>query len=235
MTEDFELRSSPDTFLALRCGGCGSVFLSLVPSGDSDGRYVVPPGSLHRTPPWRIVPGGARVLDLGPGVDPDQLQRLSKQHAPYDLARLDLTLEYAPDPVATLQAVHAALRPGGHAIVLLNNLRSPAFAWFGGRHWGGYDTPRQRRVITLDGLARLARAADLELAEVAGVADPGPWMRSLHRWGTDWGAPAWLCRRFSPNALVAPVLFRAVEVALRRSGRAAFLLATLRRPEAPAP
>jgi hypothetical protein len=119
-------------------------------------------------------------------------------------------------------------------VALLNNLASPAFSWFGGRHWGGYDAPRQRRVLSRDGLARLADGAGFELAGVAGVAAAGPWVRSLHRWLTDWNAPAWLARRFSAQARVAPALLHLLDVALRASGRSTFMAATFRRPESAA-
>jgi len=41
--EDFEYRTSPDTFLAVRCRGCGLVYLSLRPSAEDLPR-IYPPG-----------------------------------------------------------------------------------------------------------------------------------------------------------------------------------------------
>lgn len=232
MLEDFEFRTSSDTFLALRCQTCGTVFLSLVPTdGALDQIY---PAAYFTSRPSRwhhTAARGTRVLDLGPSVGADRMGRLAHHDAPYDLVRLDLTLECSPDALATLQTVRAALRPGGRAVLLLNNLRSPAFAWFGGRHWGGYDTPRQRRVFTREGLVRLARAAELEVAEVTGLAAGEPWVRSFHRWLTDWNAPAWLAAGFSSRASVSRALFNLVDAMLRPLHRSAFLIATLRRPE----
>jgi hypothetical protein len=232
MVEDFEFRTSPDTFLALRCQTCGTVFLSLVPA-DAAADQIYPAAYFASRPSrWHHTAArGTRVLDLGPSVGADQVGRRAHDDAPYDLVRLDLTLECSPDALATLQAVRAALRPGGRAMLLLNNLRSPAFAWFGGRHWGGYDTPRQRRVFTRDGLVRLARAAELELAEMTGLAAGEPWVRSFHRWLTDWNAPAWLAARFSNRPSVSRALFNLVDAMLRPLNRSAFLIATLRRPD----
>lgn len=231
MTEDFELRTSPHTFLALRCGMCGSVFLGLAPTEAALDRIFPTAALARRAPAWGGGPGADRVLELGPWVNAEQLRRLPQDGIPYDLARLELTLECTADPLATLEAVRGAIRPGGYAVALLNNLGSPAFSWFGGRHWGGYDAPRQRRVLSQDGLARLADGAGFELVGVAGVAAAGPWVRSLHRWLTDWNAPAWLARRFSAQARTAPALFHLLDVALRASGRSTFLAATLRRRE----
>lgn len=230
MIEDFELRTSPHTFMALRCGMCGSVFLGLAPDHAALDRIFPTAALARRAPAWEGGPGAARVLELGPWVNAEQLRRLP-DGVPYDLARLDLTLECTVEPLATLEAVRGALRPGGYAVALLNNLRSPAFGWFGGRHWGGYDAPRQRRVLSQDGLARLAQAAGFELAGVTGVAAAGPWVRSLHRWCTDWGAPAWVARRFADQARVAPALFHLVDTILRPSGRSSYVAATLRRRE----
>jgi hypothetical protein len=209
------------------------MFLALAPSEAALDRIFPTAALARRAPAWDgASAGGVRVLDLGPWVSAEQLRGLPPDGIPYDLARLDLTLECTADPVTTLEAIRAALRPGGYAMALLNNLRSPAFRWFGGRHWGGYDAPRQRRVLSQDGLARLAKAAGFELAGVTGVAAAGPWVRSLHRWCTDWGAPAWLARRFSAQALVTPALFHVIDAVFRPWGRSTFVVATLRRPEA---
>jgi hypothetical protein len=232
MTEDFELQTSPQTFLVLRCGMCGSLFLALAPSEAVLDRIFPRAALIRSAPGWDGRPAGAaRVLELGPWVSAEQLRRLPQADGTYDIARLDLTLECTADPLATLEAVRAALRPGGRAMVLLNNLGSPAFAWFGGRHWGGYDPPRQRRVLSRDGLRRLVDAAGFVLADITPIASAGPWIRSLGRWCSDWGAPAWVARRFSPQASVAPRLFRLLDLALRPSGSSTLLVATLRRPE----
>ena len=234
MTEDFELRTSPDSFLALRCGSCGTVFLGLVPAPEALGRIFPPSYRAQPAPPWPHPPAGSQVLDLGPWVAPEQLRRLGLE-GQYDLARLDFTLECAADPVGLLQSVRAALRPGGLTVARLNNLTSPAFALFGGRHWGGYDTPRQQRVLSREGLARLAEAAGMQLHGFTTLAAGEVWVRSMHRWCSDWGAPDWLTGRFSDRARVSRGLFRMLDHLFRPSGRAALALATLRRPDIEAP
>jgi hypothetical protein len=233
MTEDFELRTSPDSFLALRCGGCGTVFLSSVPTPDALGRIFPPGFRANPSPPWPSPPAGSRVLDLGPWVAPEQLRRLALE-GQYDLARLDFTLECAADPVGLLRTVRAALRPGGRALARLNNLTSPTFALFGGRHWGGYDTPRQQRVFSPEALARLALATGMELQALTTVPSGEVWVRSIHRWCSDWCAPAWLARRFAPRSRVSRGVFRLVDHLFLRSGRSTLALATLRRLDAEA-
>jgi SAM-dependent methyltransferase len=160
-----------------------------------------------------------------------RIEEVARQAAPCDVMRLDLTLEHAPDPAALLRAVRSALRPGGTVVLTLNNLRSPGFHLFKGRHWGGYDPPRQRRLYTAEGLSRLAAAAGLELTGLASAASGQTWVRSLRRLCQDWEAPSRLTRGFSARARVFPALFGVLDGFLRILGRGGLLVVTLRRPE----
>ena len=228
MTEDFEFRTSAETFLALRCLACGSVYLSQTPTDAASAR-IYPPGYVARHPSgWGLAPArGAQALDLGSSASPEQLERLRRAGSIYDLIRLDLTLEHAPDVLELVQTVRTALRSGGQVVALLNNLRSPAFRWFGGRHWGGYDTPRQRRVLSAEGMARLAHAANLEVVRTTTISAGEPWVRSFRRLCLDWGAPGWLAARFEDGSVLARG-FALLDVALRPLGRSAFVAVTLR-------
>jgi hypothetical protein len=232
VTEDFDFHTSPDTFLALQCAGCGSVYLSLVPGEESaaqiyPARYS-PPRAARRRP---TAEAGARAFEPGLPVPSGCLQDAAREREQYDRATLALTLEHAPDPGEVLAAVHAMLRPGARATVVLHNLGSPAFALFKGRHWGGYDVPRQRRILSADGLRRLAARAGLEVVGLSTVAAADPWTRSLRRLCQDWDGPAWLANRFGDGALASTAFFGALDSLLRRLGRGALLVATLRRPE----
>jgi SAM-dependent methyltransferase len=233
MTEDFEFRTSAETFLALRCQACGSIYLSQTPTDAASARicppkYVARHGFRWARPPARAT----QVLDLSSSAAPEETDRLRRAGAIYDLIRLDLTLEYAPDILELLRSVRTAVRPGGQVVALLNNLRSPAFAWFGGRHWGGYDTPRQRRVLSAEGIARLAHAANLEVVRTTTVSAGEPWVRSFRRLCLDWGAPGWLTARFEDRSVLWRG-FALLDMALRPLGRAAFVVVTLRAPEPP--
>jgi SAM-dependent methyltransferase len=86
--EDFEYRSSPDSFLAMRCRQCGLIYLKLRPATAelpriyppdyhafdfSSERYGLPHRvrrrlEARRLLPWcRTLPSGARILDVGCG------------------------------------------------------------------------------------------------------------------------------------------------------------------------
>jgi hypothetical protein len=231
ITEDFDLRTSSDTFLALQCLGCGSVFLSLVPGDDSAARVYPAEYRLIQAPRLIGAPEpGTSVLSLGVRVPAGRFGAPGSEGT-YDYAVLNLTLEHVAEPTAVLAAVRDALRPGARAVVILHNLGSPAFRFFKGRHWGGYDAPRQRRVLSVQGLKRLADGAGLEMESLSTVAASGPWDRSMRRWCQDWRAPVWLADRFGDRAVLSPALFTALDAVLRLRGRAALMVATLRRPE----
>jgi SAM-dependent methyltransferase len=164
-----------------------------------------------------VHPGNLEHLDLGRGC--------------YDLVLLIGTVEHALDPVATLSSVGLLLRPTGRAVIVAQNLASPSFTLFGGRHWGGYDVPRQRRLFTVEGLRRLAGSAGLELASLSTLSSTAPWLRSMHRLLEDWGSPAWLVNCFGERSWLAAAAFAVWETLDRVRGGGTVVVAVLRRPE----
>ena len=108
--EDFEYRSSPDQFLALRCRDCGLVYLKLRPATSEYDRIHAPvyrdlnsaretsglPDLVRRRVEarrvvrWcRSLPAGARILDIGRG-DTLRLDALRKSGSPdWELERMD--------------------------------------------------------------------------------------------------------------------------------------------------
>jgi SAM-dependent methyltransferase len=289
VAEDFDYRTSLDSFLALRCTGCGSVYASPAPAEHELPRIYPTPyfaasqpqdarglrrslgrrREARRLAQWCQGLGpGARILDVGcggglhlrllqelgaqlwrlEGVEPSEaavqigrtaglevhrgkMEDLDLDRRSYDLALLIGTLEHVFDPLRTLTSVRSLLQPGGRAVIVVNNLASPSFPLFGGRHWGGYDLPRQRRLFTADGLRRLARSTGLEVASLSTLSSADTWMRSANRLLQDWGAPAWLVDRFGISSLVTATAFGALEAVLQLRGRGALLVAILRCPE----
>jgi SAM-dependent methyltransferase len=288
VAEDFDYRTSPDSFLTLRCNGCGSVYLNPAPAEQERERIYSPdytaatarpaglPRRLHLRRITRDVAQrcsalgpGARILAVGYGsglhlqvldalagngrqleavgptpaaalpvvhgpeceIHPGELEDLEPAPGAYDLALLPHTLEYVSDPSSTLAALSRLLRPGGRAVVVVNNLASPSFRWFRGRHWGGYDLPRQRRLFTAEALRLLAQQSRLDLTSLSTLASGGTWVRSMRRLLQDWAAPAWLARRFGENSLLAALSFGVVEALCQRGGKGALMVAVLQRPE----
>jgi SAM-dependent methyltransferase len=252
VTEDFQNPPSLDALLALRCVGCGCVYLSpglrfadrgrMLPQDDALGRtnavsHGVATRSRRRRAALRLAgPGGAldsdRVVDVRARGDLPMAE-VTQPGRQYDCVILNESLEYMSDPRAQLERIRGALRPGGRAVVVLPNLASPSFALFGGRHWAGYDFPRQRAVYPLGALRRLAGQAGLTIDRVATSPDPACWLESVRRVLADWGAPSWLANRFQPHSAVAAAAFLAVERLLHWRGRGALLIVSLRDAASP--
>lgn len=141
---------------------------------------------------------GARVtgLDLAPltieaaelhaleaGLDIRYLRQSAETHAmhaaqAYDVVVCMEMLEHVPEPQSVLQALHALARPGGHVFVstLNRNLKSYLLAVVGAEYILNLlprGTHAYERFIKPAELARWARAAGLDVQDVAGLAyDP---------------------------------------------------------------
>ncbi len=244
VSRDFRQGSDRDAFLALRCGECGTVYLNPAPaamewdrlhSAGLEGRVRRRTIAL-RLARWGRSLDGAAVLDVrSPGESPLARRAQSGLDAPeadptYALIVLNDTLEYCIDPVAELQAVRERLRPGGRVVLALNNLDSPSFRLFAGRHWGGYDFPRQRALYSSRALRLLAARAGLEVVSLSTEPGSASWVESIYRLLGDWQAPGWLASRFSGSSVAAPALFGVVERLLQWRGRASVVVVALGRP-----
>jgi SAM-dependent methyltransferase len=161
-------------------------------------------------------------------AQPDR--RAPAETSAYALIMLYDTLEYCADPMAELAEVREYLRPGGRVILALHNLDSPGFTLFAGRHWGGYDFPRQRALYPPRALRLMAGRAGLEVESLSSAPNAACWVDSLHRWLTDWRAPSWLARRFLPSSAVATSVLGLVETPMHWCGRGSIRVVALRRP-----
>jgi 2-polyprenyl-6-hydroxyphenyl methylase/3-demethylubiquinone-9 3-methyltransferase len=96
----------------------------------------------------------------------------------YDIVTCMEMLEHVPDPSSVLQALRALVRPGGHVFVstLNRNLKSYLLAVIGAEYVMNLlprGTHSYERFIKPSELARWARAAGLNVEDVAGLAyDP---------------------------------------------------------------
>ena len=116
---------------------------------------------------WRmtaIEPSGAaaghiraRGLDAREGV----LGTVELESAEYDFALFEHSLEHTIDPVADLQRVHGALKPGGRVLVSVPNFGSWQRRAFRGA-WYHLDLPRHRVHFAGPALERALRTAGFE-------------------------------------------------------------------------
>jgi SAM-dependent methyltransferase len=288
--EDFEYRTSADTFVAVRCRRCQLVYLNPRPL-ESELERLYPPDyhaydfseerfglvhevrrrlEAHRLLRWcRGLADGARILDVGcgdgfhlrllrefgsptwslEGVDPSPqavaaarraglkvhrgtIERARLQPGSVDLALLVMTIEHVTNPAATLSAVARVLRPEGRVVVVTDNVGSPDFRLFGGRHWGGYHFPRHLHLFDPSTLSAMARKVGLHVDCMETAVSPVNWTYSVRNLIDDWGGPRWLVDRFSLSSPVALGAFTAFDWLQVLVGRGAILNAVLRRPGA---
>jgi SAM-dependent methyltransferase len=282
--EDFEYRTGPDTFLAVRCRQCGLVFLNPRPADGEAGR-IYPDnyhafsfdetefGLIYRVRRWldaqRLLkwcaglPDDAKILDVGcgdgfhlrllkdfgkptwtlSGVDTDaravtaagraglsvqqaKVEDLDPPPGGFNLVLLIMTIEHLADPAAVLRSIRRLLAPGGRVGIITDNVGSPDFTLFGGRHWGGYHFPRHFTLFDKSTLARLAESADLRVEKIATAVSPVNWTYSLRNWVDDWRGPRWLVRFLSLDSILPLAFFTAMDMPLSWIGRGAILRAS---------
>ena len=150
------------------------------------------------------------------------------------MALLIQTIEHVPDPVELLREIGLVLKPGGRLVVVTDNVGSPDFRIFGGRHWGGYHFPRHWHLFEGATLGAAARAAGLEVEAVTTIVSPVNWVYSVRNALVDLGAPAWSYRWLSLEGAAGLAVGTALDGAFRLAGRGALLQGTFVAPRRPA-
>ena len=110
---------------------------------------------------------GACAAARARGVDARQgtLSDVALEPAAYDAAVFQHSLEHTPDPVGDLARTHAALVPGGLALITIPNFSSWQRRRLGNR-WYHLDLPRHRTHFTPRGLGALLERAGFEVVEL---------------------------------------------------------------------
>ena len=111
----------------------------------------------------------------GLAVDEGTLSSVEPRLARYDAITLSHVIEHVHDPLATLQACYAALRPGGVIWIDTPNLEARGHRRFG-RDWFPLEPPRHLAIFTASSLRSL-----LERAGFTALPDP-PVVLSAFRW-----------------------------------------------------
>jgi SAM-dependent methyltransferase len=127
----------------------------------------------------------------------------------FDAVTLWDVLEHLPQPRATLERVHALLRPGGLLAVTVPRLDSPEARLFGS-YWAGFDVPRHLTVFTRATLERMLHVAGFRIEAFEDVSGR-------------WSACAITLRFLAEDRLRRPALRRAAAALL--ASRAARLAA----------
>jgi len=127
--------------------------------------------------PTMIESARLHALDSGLSIDyrvDDAAALLATQAGKFDLVTCMEMLEHVPDPAATLTVLGALVRPGGDVFVstINRNLKSFVLAIVGAEYLANLvprGTHEYDRLLKPSEIARFARAAALDIQDVAGL------------------------------------------------------------------
>lgn len=221
--QDFDLSSSPETFLAVRCRRCGLVYLNPAVTLNQVEHPPSPDGALRR----EIARFRHGFADSARVLDARGIEDFENASGVYDGVLLANVLERVDDPLSLLKATRELLRPGGTALVATPNTEATVSKVFGGRHWSGYNFPRHRNLFCAHVLRQASEMAGLELVSVRTVGAPDAWVRSVRNAMSDWRLPHWSLAGLRGIAFLGGT---AIEWWQQLRGKGGILVAILRRP-----
>lgn len=130
-----------------------------------------------------FVPAAAdAAAKRGIHVHVGDLATVGLAHESFDVIALHHVLEHVPDPVATLRACYALLRPGGRLVSIHPNGDSRLHRRFG-KDWVGLDAPRHLHAFSPASSRSAARQAGFGKASVATTTlRHGLWVRMSSDW-----------------------------------------------------
>jgi SAM-dependent methyltransferase len=162
----------------------------------------------------------------GLAVQQGHVESLDLPAGSFHLILLVMTVEHLTNPVEVLKSVRRLLAPGARIGIITDNVGSPDFRIFGGRHWGGYHFPRHLTLFDRKTLALLAKKADLRVEKIGTAVSPVNWTYSLRNWVDDWAGPRWMVNHLSLRSAVPLAFFTLLDMPLNFIGRGAILRAS---------
>jgi 2-polyprenyl-6-hydroxyphenyl methylase / 3-demethylubiquinone-9 3-methyltransferase len=126
--------------------------------------------------PSMVETARLHALDSGLTIDyrVEDAEELLKSPAKFDVVTCMEMLEHVPDPAATVNVLGRLVRPGGHVFIstINRNFRSFALAIFAAEYVANLvprGTHEYERLLKPSEVARFARAAGLEVMDIAGL------------------------------------------------------------------
>ena len=122
----------------------------------------------------------ARCLALGITVREVAVEQADLGREKFDLIIMNQVIEHVADPVAVMNKLAEALKPGGYVSIETPDPGGYDRRLFGKSFWGGYYFPRHLHLFGCRNLRRLVEQAGLTVEVQAHLLAPIIWIFSCH-------------------------------------------------------
>lgn len=199
---------------------------SVLDIGCGDGRLL---DGLKRVAPDDAILEGIEISEeaaagtreRGYTVTVGSVDELELPAGRYDLIALIQVIEHVFHPVACLEKIHAALKPGGRVLFETPSTRCLDYSLFHRRYWGGYHFPRHLNLFEPGNFTRLLEERGFVIESLKHKVQPVHWIWTLHHFFKEKGMPRAWTESFNLRNPFLLAIFSVVDglqvVLLRRS------------------
>lgn len=140
-------------------------------------------------------------------------------------------IEHVEAPNESFAKAFEILRPGGVLILETPNLDSWDCKLFHNRYWGGWHAPRHWNLFTASSLARLARAAEFEIASIEYILNPFAWIHSVQYVVQEKTGSDKIAKWFDVNNFLLLCIFSMIDtIQIALTGKSSNLRLVVRKP-----
>lgn len=181
---DFEYDTCANEFHYVQCRSCKHCYLdpqpepselaTIYPSNYGNYSNSVNPGLAFRVKGW---------------LERFTLSKLARPLPPHANV---LDIEHVFQPVACVEKIHVALKPGGRVLFETPSTTCLDYSLFRRRYWGGYHFPRHLNLFEPGNFTRLLERRGFVIESLKHKVQPVHWIWTLHHFFKERGMPrAW--------------------------------------------